>query len=73
MAGAAYQGVFRQVAGLAVDAAGNLFLADEASHFVKKFTPAAYQGWQQVNVTGFGSHYNWGVWSMTVFSNTMFA
>ena len=68
-----FQGIFRQVAGLTVDASGNLYMADELSHQVKRYLPSAYPGWLQVNVTGFGNHYNWGVWSMTAFNNQLFA
>jgi hypothetical protein len=68
-----FQGMFRQVEGLAVDDGGNLFLADEISHQVKQYMPSPYPGWRQVNVTGFGSHYNWGVWSMTTFNDALYA
>ncbi len=68
-----FQGMFRQIRGIAVDAQGNLYLADEINNDLKKYIPGAYPGWRQVNVTGFGRNYNWGVWSMTEFGGTLFA
>ncbi len=68
-----FQGQFRQAAGLTVDAGGNMYLADGLSHLIKKYMPNPYPGWRQMNVPGFGDVNNWGVWGMTVFSNTLFA
>ncbi len=68
-----FQGVFRSSSGLAADATGHLFLADELSNTVKKYIPTAYPGWRQVNVTGFGVHYNWSAWSMTLFNDALYA
>lgn len=68
-----FQGNFREIKGLAVDAGGNLYLADSLSHQIKKYKPSAFQGWRQMNVTGFGKQYNWGIWSMTMFNDQLLA
>lgn len=59
-------------AGVAVDQYDNLYVAEHDNHRVQKYTPGV-PGWKQVNVNGFGERDNWGVWSLGVFGDRLYA
>ncbi|MBE2231910.1 MAG: hypothetical protein IAE85_00285 [Anaerolinea sp.] len=65
-------GQLRDPGGIAVDGRGNVYIADNQNHRVQKYAPGL-PGWMQVNVNGFGERDNWGVWSLGVFGDRLYA
>ena len=57
-------GQLRDANGLALDTAGNLYVAEAENHRVQKFTPGV-PGWRQVNINGFGDR--WATWVSSLF------
>ncbi len=59
-------------ADVAVDPAGNVYIADTENHRVQKFAPGV-PGWVQSNINGFGSPRNMGVLSLASFNGQLYA
>jgi sugar lactone lactonase YvrE len=65
-------GQMRNPLGVALDDAGNVYVADRDNHRIQKFAPGV-PGWRQVNINGFGDRNNWAVSRMSVFGNYLYA
>jgi len=63
-------GKFRQVEGLGLDNAGNLYAADALNNNIQKFV-AGVPGWKQANINGFGEPAN-GIASMGSFGGQLY-
>lgn len=60
------------ISGLAVDASGNLYVADYADSRVVKFA-LGVSGWKQVNLNGFGTPYDWSITALATFGGKLYA
>jgi hypothetical protein len=66
-------GDFRAAMGVAVDKAGNVYVADNAeNHRIQKFAPGV-PGWAQININGFGDRFNRSVTALEVFGDALYA
>jgi PKD repeat protein len=65
-------GQLRDASGLALDTAGNLYIAEAENHRVQKFAPGV-PGWRQVNINGFGDRSNRYISSLAPFGNQLYA
>ena len=65
-------GGLRFPAGVAVDSAGNVYVADHDNHRIQKFSPGV-PGWQQVNINGFGTQAVEVISTLGTFNNTLYA
>ncbi|MBI5034961.1 MAG: SMP-30/gluconolactonase/LRE family protein [Chloroflexi bacterium] len=65
-------GQMRNVEGLAVDPAGNLYLADKENHRITKWA-IGVPGWQQVNINGFGDRNNGTIYTLAPFNGQLYA
>jgi sugar lactone lactonase YvrE len=65
-------GQMRQVEGLALDKAGDLYSADLINHRYVKYAPGV-PGWRQVNINGFGDRTNGNVHTLASFGGLLFA
>jgi streptogramin lyase len=65
-------GDLEQSFGLAVDNAGNLYVAEYLGHRLKEFAPHV-PGWRQTNINGFGDRDNWNVSALTSFDGHLYA
>jgi PKD repeat protein len=57
---------------LAVDAAGNLYVADTENHRIQKFAPGV-PGWVQSNINGFGNRRNYNIVTLAPFGGYLYA
>lgn len=65
-------GELRSPWGVDVDSAGNVYVADGDNSRIQKFAPGV-EGWEQVNINGFGDRNTWAVHRMSVFSGALYA
>jgi sugar lactone lactonase YvrE len=63
---------FRGAAGVAVDSAGNVYIADFGNGRIQKFAPGV-PDWRQANINGFGDPGNSAAFSLAVFNNQLYA
>jgi sugar lactone lactonase YvrE len=61
----------RNIEGLALDAAGNLYMAEFENARIQKFAPGV-PGWRQVNINGFGDWQNSSL-ALDVFNGQLYA
>jgi sugar lactone lactonase YvrE len=61
----------RNIEGLALDAAGNLYMAEYENARIQKFAPGV-PGWRQVNINGFGDRQS-AVFALDVFNGQLYA
>ncbi len=65
-------GQLRDVDGIALDNAGNLYLADYNNMRIQKYAPGV-PGWKQVNINGFGDRRNQLVTTLSGFGGQLYA
>jgi len=65
-------GQMRNPLGVALDDAGNVYVADRDNHRIQKFAPGV-PGWRQVNINGFGDRWNTSVSALEVFNGQLYA
>jgi len=65
-------GQMRDARGMALDGAGNLYVAEYENHRVQKFAPGV-PGWRQVNINGFGDPQNTAVSALETFGGKLYA
>ncbi len=70
--GEAPTGRLRDASGVSVDAAGNVYIADQNNHRIQKFAHGV-PGWQQSNINGFGTPYNRRMSALEVFNGHLYA
>jgi len=65
-------GQLRGAHGVAVDSAGNVYVADYSNHRIQKFAPGV-PGWVQSNINGFGDQQNLAVTALASFGGWLYA
>lgn len=64
---------FPNVAGIALDNKGNLFLAEWLNHRILKYALGAPPGWTQTNINGFGHPQTLGIVSLSAIKGVLYA
>ena len=65
-------GQLRDASGLALDTAGNLYVADSENHRVQKYAPGVPK-WRQLNINGFGDRNASWINSLLPFQGSLYA